>query len=183
MITFDLVSNQRRLLSSQQRSYQYMWCDLRERKPFLRGYFMTAAHHQHCKKVLEDVLTWWFQISQSEARALGNRWKSSSVKSTLAAWAIASKWRVALVEPPSAMVTVIASSKASRVKISDGLSPFPASWQQHDLLLRYRPSYPLIQRGEKMNLVSSYQGPRSLSPWIGRIHPTTATRARAGITL
>ena len=43
--------------------------------------------------------------------------------------------------------------------------PFQAFSQLHDPLLRYQPFYQLIQQGEKRNLASSYQGPRSLSPW------------------
>ena len=45
------------------------------------------------------------------------RLKSSSVKSTSASWAIASKCRTAFVEPPSAIKIVIAFSNAFLVKI------------------------------------------------------------------
>ena len=51
------------------------------------------------------------------------RVKSSSPRSTPAACAIASRCRTALVEPPSAIVTVMAFSNASRVRMSRGLMP------------------------------------------------------------
>ena len=51
------------------------------------------------------------------------RVKSSSVSFTFAEWAMASRWSTALVEPPSAMTTVMAFSKASRVMISSGRMP------------------------------------------------------------
>ncbi|CAB4701399.1 unannotated protein [freshwater metagenome] len=51
------------------------------------------------------------------------RWKSSSVKSTSASWAMASKCRTAFVEPPSAITIVIAFSKAFLVKISRVVIP------------------------------------------------------------
>ena len=50
---------------------------------------------------------------RARARALPMRVKSSSVSFTRAACAIASRCSTALVEPPSAMTTVIAFSKAS----------------------------------------------------------------------
>ena len=46
------------------------------------------------------------------------------VNGTSTALAIAIRWRTALVEPPSAIVTAIAFSNASRVMISRGLMSF-----------------------------------------------------------
>ena len=51
------------------------------------------------------------------------RVKSSMESGMPAACAIASRWSTAFVEPSRAMVTVIAFSKASRLKISEGLMP------------------------------------------------------------
>ena len=51
------------------------------------------------------------------------RVKSSSSSGTFAACAIASRCSTALVEPLSAMTTVIAFSNASRVRICDGVMP------------------------------------------------------------
>ncbi len=51
------------------------------------------------------------------------RVKSSSSSGTPAACAIASRCSTALVEPPSAIVTTMAFSNASRVRIIDGLMP------------------------------------------------------------
>ena len=48
-------------------------------------------------------------------------WKSSCVRSIPTVRAIAIKCKTALVEPPSTMTTVMASSKASRVMMSLGL--------------------------------------------------------------
>ena len=52
------------------------------------------------------------------------REKSSIVSLTSAAWAIASRCSTALVEPPSAMTTVMAFSNAFFVMMSRGLMPF-----------------------------------------------------------
>ena len=49
------------------------------------------------------------------------RWKSSIVSATPAERAIARKWSTALVEPPVAMTSTIAFSKAARVMTSRGL--------------------------------------------------------------
>ena len=40
----------------------------------------------------------------------------------MASWAMASRWSTALVEPPMAATTVMAFSKASRVRMSRGLT-------------------------------------------------------------
>ena len=48
------------------------------------------------------------------------RLKSSSSRSTRASFAMARRWSTALVEPPSAMTTAIAFSKASFVMIWRG---------------------------------------------------------------
>ena len=48
------------------------------------------------------------------------RLKSSSSSSTSASWAMASRWRTALVEPPRAMTTAMAFSNASFVMIWRG---------------------------------------------------------------
>ena len=50
--------------------------------------------------------------------------KSSRDKSTFASWAIPSKCKTALVDPPKAITTAIAFSKASFVMISRGLISF-----------------------------------------------------------
>ena len=51
------------------------------------------------------------------------RLKSSMVSGTPAAWAIARRWRTALVEPSSAVTRVMAFSKASIDRMSEGLMP------------------------------------------------------------
>ena len=61
--------------------------------------------------------------SASTGTRLPMRSKSSSVMSTPAACAIAGKCSVALVEPPRAISTVMAFSKASLVRMSRGLMP------------------------------------------------------------
>jgi hypothetical protein len=48
--------------------------------------------------------------------------KSSSARGTPAAWAIASRWSTALLEPPRAIATAIPFSKAARVRICRGAS-------------------------------------------------------------
>ncbi len=58
------------------------------------------------------------------------RVKSASVSSTRASCAIASRCSTAFVEPPSAMTVVIAFSKASLLRMSDGL--MPRLMQRHD---------------------------------------------------
>ena len=65
------------------------------------------------------------------------------VKSTSASWAIANKCNTALVEPPNAMTTVIAFSKACFVRMSLGLMPrfiklltaSPAALESSNLIL------------------------------------------------
>ena len=61
--------------------------------------------------------------SASTGTRLPMRVKSSSSSGTFAACAIASRCSTALVDPLSAMTTVIAFSKASRVRICDGVMP------------------------------------------------------------
>ena len=51
------------------------------------------------------------------------RVKSSSFSATPAVWAMARRWSTALVEPPRAMTTVMAFSKASFVMMSSGRMP------------------------------------------------------------
>ena len=55
---------------------------------------------------------------------LPRRVKSSSSMSTPIENAIAIRWRTAFVDPPSAMTTLIAFSKAARVMMSEGLMSF-----------------------------------------------------------
>ena len=55
------------------------------------------------------------------------RSKSSSERSTCASCAIASRWSTAFVEPPRAMTTAIAFSKASLVMIWRGRIPISSS--------------------------------------------------------
>ena len=55
------------------------------------------------------------------------RWKSSRVRSTSASLAIAKRWSTALVEPPSAITTVMAFSKAFFVKMSRAVIPLRMS--------------------------------------------------------
>lgn len=62
------------------------------------------------------------------------RWKSSSVRSTPTARAMARKCSTALVEPPRAMTTVSAFLMAALVMISRGRSPdcsIPSTALQH----------------------------------------------------
>ena len=61
--------------------------------------------------------------SASTGTCLPIRVKSSSVSFTFAACAMASRCSTALVEPPSAMTTVMAFSNALRVMMSSGLMP------------------------------------------------------------
>ena len=58
--------------------------------------------------------------SASTGTRLPMRVKSSSDSFTFAAWAMASRCSTALVEPPSAMTTVMAFSKAFFVRMSSG---------------------------------------------------------------
>ncbi len=58
--------------------------------------------------------------SASTGTRLPMRVKSSSSSGTPTVWAMASRCRTTLVEPPSAMVTVIAFSNALRVRICEG---------------------------------------------------------------
>ncbi len=67
---------------------------------------------------------------------------------------MASKCRVALVEPPRAIVTVIASSKVHVSKYQTASAPFSAFSQQHDQLLRYPLACPWTQQGEKRSLAA-----------------------------
>ena len=52
------------------------------------------------------------------------RSKSSIVHSTPAEWAMARKWRTALVDPPVAMITATAFSMLFRVTMSRGFRSF-----------------------------------------------------------
>ena len=54
-------------------------------------------------------------------------WMSSRVRGTSDACAMAKRWSTALVEPPSAMMTASALSKAARVMMSRGLMSFCSS--------------------------------------------------------
>mmetsp|Transcript_3241 Transcript_3241/g.7979 ORF Transcript_3241/g.7979 Transcript_3241/m.7979 type:complete len:298 (+) Transcript_3241:342-1235(+) len=63
------------------------------------------------------------------------RWKSSSVISTPTLWAIAMRWSTAFVDPPSAMMTTIAFSKAAFVMMSRGRMSFSS---------RFRTAWPTI---------------------------------------
>lgn len=52
------------------------------------------------------------------------RVKSSMFRSMLAAWAMARRWSTAFVEPPRAVITVMAFSKDFFVRMSEGLISF-----------------------------------------------------------
>ena len=62
----------------------------------------------------------WGLVSAMWGTLAATRLKSSSSRSTSASWAMASRWSTALVEPPRAMTTAMAFSKASLVMIWRG---------------------------------------------------------------
>ena len=67
-------------------------------------------------------LPWGF-VSAMWGTAGGTLLKSSSASSTRASLAMASRWSTALVEPPRAITTAMAFSKASLVMICRGRMP------------------------------------------------------------
>ena len=74
--------------------------------------------------------------SASIGVSLPRRVKSSSSSSTPMVWAMASRCSTALVEPPRAMVTLIAFSNAARVMMSEGLMSCSSSCMMASPALR-----------------------------------------------
>ena len=83
-----------------------------------------AAEAKEMRRTIAETGDWRGEASQQ--RKDGTRslvaWKSSMVSGTPTARAMAIKCSTALVEPPSAIVTTIAFSNASRVMIARGRS-------------------------------------------------------------
>ncbi len=120
----------------------------------------------------------------SVARQLLNNIEIIQVSSTLAAWAMANKCRVALVERWAMVVCDgIFKRLHLRSECQMAWAPFPAFGQLLGQLPRYRPLLSWDSAG--------WEEPGKLIPKdfnscrhsISRIHTATATRARAGITL
>ena len=65
----------------------------------------------------------WGFMSATWGTRRPTRSKSSRVSSTRASLAMASRWSTALVDPPTAMTTAMAFSKASLVMMWRGLMP------------------------------------------------------------